>query len=134
MRLTVYTDGGSLNNPGAAAIAYVIYYNEKLHIQRSMKIGIATNNIAEYTALKEALTYIKNMYDSQIAEICVFSDSKLMVSQLNGAYKIKDKPIRKMVDEVKKLEQEIQKPIVYTHIPREQNMRADSLVKKALGS
>lgn len=130
MHLSIYTDGGSQNNPGNAAISFVIYGDGKLLSQYSKKIGIATNNVAEYTALITALDYVKNMGIPRIEEIRCFSDSQLMVRQLNGEYKIKNLPIKVLAEQVKKIEAFFKKPFKYIHIPREQNQLADSLVKK----
>lgn len=130
MLLTLYTDGGSQNNPGNAAISFVIYGDGKLLSQYSKKIGIATNNVAEYTALISALAHVKNMDLPWIEEIRCFSDSQLMVRQLNGEYKIKNLPIKILAEQVKKIEAFFKKPVKYVHIPREQNQLADSLVKK----
>lgn len=58
MNITIYTDGGSLNNPGQAAIGFLIYIDQKLHYTHSQAIGIASNNVAEYTALLTALEYV----------------------------------------------------------------------------
>ena len=132
MELKIYTDGGSINNPGPSAIAYVIYSNGKIIHSFSAKIGINTNNFAEYTALVRALERVKQNHVSSSAKITVFSDSRLMVNQLNGLYKVKNSTIRQFVLKVRILEQELNVPIVYKYIPRENNRLADSLVKKAL--
>lgn len=134
MSLKIFTDGGSLNNPGQAAIAYVIYLDSDIISKFSKRIGLATNNIAEYTALSEALTASKEIIQKHsIDRISVFSDSQLMVNQLNGLYKVKDASIREMVMKIKILENELNIPISYTHVLRDKNQVADSLIKKALG-
>ncbi len=130
MSLSIYTDGGSQNNPGNAAISFVVYGGSKLLAQYSKKIGIATNNVAEYTALINALNHVKNIDLSPFEEIRCFSDSQLMVRQLNGEYKIKNPSIKCLAERVKKIETLLKKPVTYIHIPREQNQLADSLVKK----
>lgn len=133
MTLTIYTDGGSLNNPGEAAIAYVIYTGETLRTQFTKRIGTASNNVAEYTALIEALNTVKNTLKNQAVDsIRVFADSLLMVNQLNGLYKIKEARLQELHLQVKLLEKEISMPITYTHVLRDKNQVADSLVKKAL--
>lgn len=134
MDCTIYTDGGSLNNPGPAAYAFVIYLDNKLLFQEGKAIGVATNNVAEYTGLIEALKAVKNSSSlSSIKSITVYSDSQLMVRQLLGQYKIKKSHLQELVSAVKNLEREIGKPILYSHVLREKNELADSLVKKALG-
>jgi ribonuclease HI len=134
MNATIYTDGGSLNNPGQAAYAYVIYFDNTLQEKKGEAIGIATNNIAEYTGLIKALEKVKELKKNhQIDKIFVYADSELMVKQLNGLYKVKNGELQSKVFTVRGLEQEIGTPITYTHVLREKNTVADSLVKKALG-
>ncbi len=133
MTLTIYTDGGSLNNPGEAAIAYVIYAGETILTQFSKRIGKASNNVAEYAALIEALNTVKNtLKDQTVKSVQVFADSLLMINQLNGLYKIKEARLQKLRLQVKLLEKEFSFPITYTHVLRDKNQRTDSLVKKAL--
>lgn len=133
MTLQIYTDGGSLNNPGQAAIAYVFYLNGNIFLTDSKRIGVATNNVAEYTALTEALIACKKIIKQHsIKNISVFSDSLLMVNQLNGLYKVKNAVIREMVMGIRILESDLNIPIEYTHILREKNETADSLIKKEL--
>jgi ribonuclease HI len=134
MELKIYTDGGSLNNPGPAASAYVIYQDNKILVKHGKKIGDNTNNFAEYTALILALEKVKELLKNlkDIDKISVFSDSSLMVNQLNGFFKVKNGTIRELIMKVRILEREINIPIIYKHIPREENTLADSLVKKEL--
>lgn len=136
MVLQVYTDGGSLNNPGQAAYAYVIFDGKKLLFSNSERIGIASNNVAEYTGLIKALEKVKKIIsnDRTVTKIEVFSDSSLMVNQLNGLFKVKNSKIRELVFEIRTLEGAINLPIIYIHILREKNMLADSLVKKSLNT
>ncbi len=134
MQLKIFTDGGSLNNPGEAAFAYVIYLDGDILFQHSERIGIASNNTAEYTALIKALEKTKEVVLSHpVDTISVTSDSQLMVRQLTGLYKVKSPDIKKYFFRVKTLEQELNIPTTYTHTLREGNKLADSLVKKALG-
>lgn len=132
MELKIFTDGGSINNPGPAAIAFVIYFNNKIVQSYSAKIGTNTNNFAEYSALLMSLKWVKENSADKIDKISVFSDSSLMVNQLNGLFKVKNADIREFIIKIRVLEREINTPIVYNHIPREKNSLADSLVKKAL--
>ncbi|NTU74299.1 ribonuclease HI family protein [Candidatus Roizmanbacteria bacterium] len=138
MTLTIYTDGGSLNNPGEAASAYVIFQESTLLTENAVRIGIASNNIAEYSALIFALEKVIELIDThqitQPESISVYSDSQLMISQLNGVYKIKHEGMRERATRVKNLINQIGTPVLFTHVLREKNMHADSLVKKALNS
>lgn len=131
----IFTDGGAKGNPGPAAVAFVVKDNKgKTLTEQAKFIGRATNNVAEYTAVIEALKWLRDNF--QISkfpnfQIQFFLDSTLVVNQLNGVFKIKDKNLRNLIFEVKKLEQEIDVPIFYNFIPREKNRRADFLVFSA---
>ncbi len=140
MQILIYTDGGSLNNPGQAGIGFVVFNNDNHEeiYRHSEAVGIATNNQAEYQAVIKALNYVKNLITTNkninITKIVLKSDSQLLVNQLNGLFKVKNPGIREYVFKIRTIEQEIDKPIVYINIPREQNKIADSLVKKATRS
>ncbi|HRN69868.1 MAG TPA: ribonuclease HI family protein, partial [Candidatus Woesebacteria bacterium] len=155
--LTIHTDGGSLNNPGKAACAFLIHANGNLLHKYNEYIGIASNNVAEYTALIRALEYVKNnllrhserseeshkdnksqrdpsaLPQDDIKSIHVFADSELMIRQVTGVYKVKNADIKPLHTKIKMLEMEIGIPILYTHVLREKNSEADALVKAALG-
>ncbi|MEI6533012.1 MAG: ribonuclease HI family protein [Candidatus Roizmanbacteria bacterium] len=137
MNITINTDGGSLNNPGEAAYAYVIYTDGTVFEQKGERLGIATNNVAEYNGLLHALLRIKELLSNKtlkdIKLVQVFADSELMIRQVNGIYKVKHADMRVLYDQVKVVEKEIGIPITYTHVLRDKNALADSLVKKALG-
>lgn len=134
MKLTIHTDGGSLNNPGPAASAFLIHSEGKLIHQYKEAIGVATNNFAEYTALIRALTYVKEHLGAKgVESIHVIADSELMIRQVNGVYKVKHPDIKPLHTQVKLLEMEIALPISYSHVLREKNAEADALVKQALG-
>ncbi len=128
--LIINTDGGSRGNPGQAAIGIVIRNSDReiLH-QIAETIGITTNNVAEYTAVREALKFIKS--ETCEAVVSFFLDSELVVRQLTGIYKIKDPTLRNYLIEIKELENCFPK-VSYTHVKREFNKEADALVNKAL--
>lgn len=133
MDLTLHTDGGSRNNPGEAAIAYIIRNKGKEIYANHRAIGIATNNVAEYTALIDGLDYIYTyIQNNEVKSISVFSDSQLMVRQMLGNYKIKDATIKILAAKAKSVIQKIDKPVNFTHILREKNSETDALVKKSL--
>ncbi|MBI3577746.1 ribonuclease HI family protein [Candidatus Gottesmanbacteria bacterium] len=135
MKLVVHTDGGARGNPGPAAIGVVIeiIQNSKFKIQNeieiSRRIGETTNNVAEYTAVVEAL---KNIKGGENTTIDFFLDSTLVVNQLNGLFKVKDAKLRELLSQIQILEQEAGGVITYTSVPREKNQRADFLVNQAL--
>ncbi|MFN4212394.1 MAG: ribonuclease HI family protein [Microgenomates group bacterium] len=127
--LKVFTDGGSKGNPGPATIGVIFYLKNKKIFSHHQSIGVATNNDAEYKALifaLEKIKEIKNQY--QIDKIIFFSDSQLLVNQVNGFYKVKNGKINEYILKIKLLEQEINLPIAYIQIPREKNKEADKLL------
>lgn len=133
MHLIIHTDGGSLNNPGPAAIGFLIHEGEKCLYKQGEAIGVATNNVAEYTALIRAFSYIIGHFKGQVKQIHVIADSELMIRQVNGIYKVKHPDIKPLHMQVKMLEMQLGVPTSYTHVLREKNAEADALVKKALG-
>lgn len=136
MKLTIHTDGGSLNNPGPAACSYIISKPDNTIIEQgSFFLGSQTNNVAEYSGVKNALVAVLRLKDSlPITSLSFVSDSLLMVSQLNGIYKVKNEKIREFVFEIRGLEQQIGVPVKYTHVLRGLNQPADDLVKECLFS
>ncbi len=131
MILKVFTDGGAKGNPGPASIGVVFYLDDRKIFQTDKKIGIATNNEAEYQALITALEEIKKQKQLiDIKKIDFYSDSKLLVNQVNGIYKVKNSKIKEYIIKIRILENEIKLPISYYHILREKNQEADKLVNK----
>jgi ribonuclease HI len=133
--LKIFTDGGARGNPGPSAIG--VYAEDKSGKEIAgfgKTIGVATNNVAEYRGVLEALDWIiENKKDfSQDAKIHFFLDSKLVCSQIIGVFKVKNSDLRNLLFEVRDREAQISFPIYYKHIPREQNMKADAFVNKAL--
>lgn len=134
IKLIVHTDGGSRGNPGSAGIGIVIENsNKKLFVEHGEKIGITTNNVAEYSAVLWAVKWIvKNKNSISTVSVDFFLDSELVVRQLQGVYKIKNEALRNLFFSIKKEETKIVASIRYTHVPREKNKHADTLVNKAL--
>ncbi|MDP2649912.1 MAG: ribonuclease HI family protein [bacterium] len=132
--IKVYTDGGSRGNPGPAAIGiYIQDQNNGKTYELKEKIGFATNNVAEYKAVIKALSFFaqnKKILEGK-DEINFFLDSLLICSQMNGLYKVKDANLRNLLFEVREKEAEIKVKVKYSHIPREQNKKADRLVNMA---
>ncbi|PIS14882.1 ribonuclease H [Candidatus Shapirobacteria bacterium CG09_land_8_20_14_0_10_39_12] len=130
--LVIYTDGGSRGNPGPAAIGiYIVDENGLEVLKMGKQIGNSTNNIAEYSAVVEALKWIKVNRPNNIQSLKFFLDSSLVVNQLNGIFKIKNSKLRNLILKIKILEQEINKKISYHHIPRGKNKVADFLVNNS---
>jgi len=135
MNLKIYTDGGSLNNPGQAAYGFLIYDGKKQIYTKNERIGIASNNVAEYTALIKALEYVSEQIKNKrikVKSLLVISDSLLMVNQVKGSYKVKSADIKPLYLKTKLLEMELQMAIEYKHVLRDRNSEADALVKEAL--
>ncbi len=129
--LTIYCDGGSRGNPGHAAYGFVVLQHGKTIYEEGKKIGHNTNNVAEYSAVINALKYISNI-EHPTSKIQFFLDSKLVVEQLSGRWKIKNENLRSLCHTVKTLELHMGKKITYSHIPREKNTEADRMVNLAL--
>src|SRR3989338_1686640 len=129
MKLLLYTDGGSRNNPGAAGIGGVAYSAEGKEVFKFKKfLGIATNNQAEYLALIEGL---KKAHALGTEDLHCFLDSELVVRQLNGLYKIKNPELKPLAAEILKLSNKF-KNIRFSHVSREKNAVADKLVNEAM--
>ena len=128
MRYQLFCDGASRSHPGAASIGISILLDGKEVHTISKKIGIATNNEAEYQALIDGLNYC---VDNSIKEIQVFLDSNLVVEQVNKNFKVKAGNLKVLNSKVDDLIQEFNF-IEINHVYREENKRADQLANMAL--
>lgn len=129
MVLKIFTDGGSKGNPGPSSIGIVFYSEGKKVFSHSESIGVATNNDAEYTALIRALEFLNKNYNKfAVEKVDFFSDSRLMVNQVNGLFKVKNGKIREYIFKIRGLEQDGGFVVSYNYVPREQNQEADLLV------
>ena len=131
MDLMIYTDGAARGNPGKAAIGFSIYSTKgKRLTESSTYIGTATNNIAEYRAIIAALTAAHSLSHGAIT---CHSDSQLVISQLKGAWKVKQQHIKNLCAQVKRLEQQFSS-VSYCHVPRENPhiMRVDRMINREL--
>lgn len=134
-KLIIFTDGGARGNPGPAAIGVVIKSEDGQNLASfSQTLGESTNNIAEYQAVVAALEWLKNNkhLTFNIQQYNFLLDSKLVVNQLNGFFKIKDSRLRELLLKIRQLEQEVGGNIYYNLVPRQKNWEADALVNKAL--
>ena len=130
-KIVMYSDGGSRNNPGPAAVGV---YIETLDKKYGEYIGIKTNNEAEYQALIFGLKKIKQLVGKEKVKKCEIEcrlDSELVVKQLNHEYKLKEKHIQDFFIEIWNLTLDFGK-VKFHHIPREKNKIADKLVNEAL--
>ena len=128
--LHLFTDGGSRGNPGQAAIGCVLEDPTRgITLEEHGEcIGIETNNIAEYRALVSGLKIALRYQPNRL--ICHL-DSELVVKQLNGQYQVKMPTLQPLYNEIRELSLRFP-DIVFKHIPRSDNHRADALVNKAL--
>ena len=91
-------------------------------------IGVATNNVAEYSAL---IAGLEKAVELHIGELVVISDSELMIKQMRGEYKVKNEALRELSLRAARLARELGS-VTYTAVRREQNKLADQLVNEAL--
>ena len=129
MRATLSTDGGSRGNPGPAAYAYVLEAEDGTVLAaHGEAIGVATNNVAEYSALVAGL---EKAIEVGVSELEVISDSELMVKQMRGEYRVKNEALRDLSLQASRLAREVGS-VSYKAVRREQNKLADQLVNEAL--
>ena len=128
-RVIIYADGASLGNPGPAAIGATIRDEQgRLVASVSQRIGRATNNQAEYKALIAALEKATKL---GAKEANIYLDSELVVKQLNGQYRVRNKALKLLYHQAKR-QQGLLRGSVVNHIPRHENNEADYLANAAL--
>ncbi len=129
MKARLWTDGGARGNPGPAAFAYVLEAEDGTVLDaRGEAIGVATNNVAEYSALVAGL---RRAAEAGVAELEVRSDSELMVKQMRGEYRVKNRDLQELFLEASRAAREVGR-VTYVHVRREHNELADRLVNEAL--
>ena len=129
MKATLFTDGGARGNPGPAAAAFVLEAEDGTVLDaRGEAIGIATNNVAEYSALVAGL---RRAVEAGVSELQVVSDSELMVKQMRGEYRVKNRALQELFLEAGRLAREI-RTVSFRAVRREHNELADRLVNEAL--
>jgi probable phosphoglycerate mutase len=123
------TDGGARGNPGPAAYGYVLEADDGTVLAaHGERIGIATNNVAEYRAL---IAGLEKALELGVDEMDVISDSELLVKQMTGEYRIKNETLQDLAGEARRLARKVGK-VSYRAVRREHNELADSLVNEAL--
>jgi ribonuclease HI len=125
---TMYIDGAARGNPGPAAYSVVLHRPGLPDVEEADTIGTATNNVAEYTALVEGLQLAGEL---GVKKLAVFSDSELLVKQMNGEYRVKHEDLRPLYDEAKQLAAGFES-FTIAHVRREKNKRADEIGNDAL--
>ncbi|WP_022670598.1 ribonuclease HI family protein [Hippea alviniae] len=125
-KVELYVDGASSGNPGSAGIGVVIKSGDRVLKSLSKSIGKTTNNVAEYTAL---IVGLKEVLDLGIKKVSVYSDSELVVKQVNGIYRVNNERLKKLKSEIEDLKSKFDEFSI-THVPREKNRFADRLAKE----
>jgi ribonuclease HI len=128
-KLIIYCDGGSRGNPGPAGLGVVIYDGNKNKLfEISEFLGVATNNQAEYKGVLQA---IKKAKELKAKELTFYLDSELIVKQMNGQYRVKNKDLLPIYMEIRKYILDFQK-VEFNHVRREYNKEADALANMAM--
>ena len=129
MKAKLFTDGGARGNPGPAAYGYVLEAEDGTVLAaHGERIGVATNNVAEYRAL---IAGLEKAVELAVPEVEVVSDSELLVKQMNGEYRVKNAALQDLSIQASRLARELGK-VSYTAVRREHNKLADQLVNEAL--
>lgn len=127
--ITIYSDGGSRGNPGPSAAGYVVFNNRQEVIAEGGEyLGVATNNLAEYhgvrLGLEKALELGYRKVDFKV-------DSMLVVNQMKGYYKIKNRELWPINEQIHRLMTKFDR-VTFSHVNREFNQLADGMVNKTL--
>ena len=129
MKAKLFTDGGARGNPGPAAYGYVLEAEDGTVLAaHGERIGVATNNVAEYRAL---IAGLEKAVELAVPEVEVVSDSELLVKQMSGEYRVKNAALQDLSIQASRLARELGK-VSYTAVRREHNKLADQLVNEAL--
>lgn len=127
--VTLYADGGSRGNPGPSACGYVLIDdNGTVLVDKGVYLGITTNNQAEYQGLRSGLQEAKRM---GAREVSVRLDSLLVVNQMKGVFKVKNRDLWPIHESAKELVKQFRK-VTFTHVPRELNKLADAAANRAM--
>jgi ribonuclease HI len=136
MQFTLYADGGSRGNPGPAGAGAVVFDTTgKRVVEVADFLGTATNNIAEYEAVMRGLAALRDAFPEgyfQHVLVIIKMDSKLVIEQLKGNYKVKHPNLVPRYLELKNLIARSFPMIEYVHVPREKNKDADALANQAM--
>lgn len=128
-KLTAFVDGAARGNPGKAGAGVVIRDQSGAIIEKkSLFLGEATNNTAEYKALLLALRRAKELGASSLQ---VYSDSELLVHQINGRYRVRVAHLQALCQEAIRLMKDVGS-VNISHIPREKNSDADEMANRAI--
>ena len=127
---TVYIDGSSRGNPGPSGVGYCILGENGEVLKRGGEfIGFATSRVAEYYAVKEG---IEQAIELGLKSVRFVGDNLMMMNQMNGIYKVKNRDLLPIYADVRKLIAENFEAVSFTHVKREQNGRADEEANKPI--
>ncbi len=126
----IEADGGSRGNPGPAAYGTVVRdaQDDRVVVEAAGYLGVATNNVAEYSGLLRGLEIVSELDPTATVEARL--DSKLVVEQMSGRWKIKHPDMRELAISARNAF--VPQQVTYTWVPREQNKLADALVNESL--
>ncbi|MBU0672314.1 MAG: ribonuclease HI family protein [Candidatus Margulisbacteria bacterium] len=128
MPIQIFSDGAARGNPGPAGIGVVIRNDAKVLVEVSDFIGKTTNNVAEYLAFIRGLEEALDMGEKNVE---AFSDSELLVKQINEEYRVKNNGLIPLFHHAKSLIKKFKHCRVY-HTPREENELADKLANRGI--
>lgn len=125
----LFGDGGSRGNPGPSASGFVILdMDDNVLYKAGVYLGVTTNNQAEYQSLKLGL---EEAYKRGAQEVYVHMDSLLVINQMKGIFKVKNRDLWPIHEAIKESAKRFKK-VTYTHVPRELNKLADAEVNVTL--
>lgn len=128
-KLKLFADGGSRGNPGPSSAGFVLFDMDGNVVKKDgVYLGITTNNQAEYHALKTGLEGAKLLGASEVE---VYMDSLLVVNQMKGLFKVKNRDLWPIYESIKEYASQF-KRITFNHVPRELNKEADAMVNQIL--
>jgi ribonuclease HI len=127
--LRLFTDGASRGNPGHAALGVVIEDDQGMRLRGLHRyLGVTTNNVAEYEALIEGLKAVEPWKPDRLE---VYLDSKLVVEQVNGNYRVKNPELQALIRQVMELRKRFSN-VEFRHVERDKNRGADALANMAI--
>lgn len=127
--IKLFGDGGSRGNPGPSASGYVLLdLEDNIILKSGVYLGVTTNNQAEYQSLRLGL---EEAFRYGAQEVAVHMDSQLVVNQMKGVFKVRNRDLWPIHEAVKESAKRFKK-VTYTHVPRELNKLADAEVNVTL--
>ncbi len=135
--ISIHSDGASRGNPGEAGAGIVVEADKKHYL--AVYLGNKTNNEAEYLAVLSSLLQLPQLFTIDVKkqpltslEVNYYLDSKLVVEQLSGRWKIKDSRMKQMAEKCHSQIKKLGLNVSFLHVPREENTEADHLANLAI--